>query len=437
LKEAYAVRRTVPPSAEIEARIDQLLAVGVGENPRESLSELARLGARLIIQRAVEDEFDAWLGRARYERRPDYQRGLRNYQGALRNGFRSRTVQTAEGELQVEIPQVREAAEPFVSKLFPRGTKLLRTEPLRAMVIGAFVRGLSMRDVESLCEKAGLGKLSKSTASRICQELRERFEAFKRRDLYDIHLAALFLDAVFLSVRPDGPKEGVLLAWGFTEEGERVLLSVMLGMRESHEDWLALGRDLIARGLGAPLLIVADGAPGLIKAVEQCWPASDRQHCCVHRLRNLLAKLPERERERVRAAYWQALDDATDEHDSKQRLGALVDELDGGGYSAAAKCLADDLDALVVHLRYPTRHRRRWRSTNLLERSLAELKRRTKVIGRFPGEESCLTLVWAVLDLLITHEANGIRFTELDRQRLNRVRYHEPDHAIAEEVTAA
>jgi transposase-like protein len=120
-----------------------LLAVGVGESPRESLSALAKLGARLIIQRAVEEEFDAWLGRARYERRPDYQRGLRN-------GFRPRRVQTAEGELAVEMPQVRAAAEPFVSTLFPRATKLLRTEPLRAMVIGAFVRGLSMRDVESL-----------------------------------------------------------------------------------------------------------------------------------------------------------------------------------------------------------------------------------------------------------------------------------------------
>src|SRR6266568_1866131 len=317
MKEAYAVRRTVPPSAEIEEQIDQLLGVGVGENPRESLSELAKLGARLIIQRAVEDEFDAWLGRARYERRPDYQRGLRN-------GFRPRKVQTGEGELEVEIPQLGEAAEPFVSKLFPRGTKLLRTEPLKALVIGAFVRGLSMRDVESLCQKAGLGKLSKSTAQRICTELRERFEQFKRRDLYEVRLAALFLDAVFLSVRPDGPKEGVLVAWGFTEEGERVLLAVMLGMRESHEDWLCLGRDLIARGLGAPMLIVADGAPGLIKAIEQCWPASDRQHCAVHRVRNLLAKLPERERERARSAYWQALDEATGERDGKKRLQALV-----------------------------------------------------------------------------------------------------------------
>jgi putative transposase len=424
------VRRTVPPSAEIEEQIDQLLAVGVGDNPRESLSELAKLGARLIIQRAIEEEFDAWLGRARYERRPEYQRGLRN-------GFRPRRVQTAEGELSVELPQVREAAEPFVSKLFPRGTKLLRTEPLRALVIGAFVRGLSMRDVESLCEKAGLGTLSKSAASRICQELRERFEAFKRRDLYAVRLAALFLDATFLAVRPEGPKEGVLVAWAFTEEGERVLLSVCLGMRESHEDWLALARDLIARGLGAPLLIVADGAPGLIKAVEQCWPASDRQHCAVHRLRNLLAKLPERERERVRQAYWQTLDDATGERDGKQRLQALIDELDNAGYTAAAKCLADDLDALVVHLRYPTRHRRRWRSTNLLERSLGEVKRRTKVIGRFPGETSCLTLVWAVLDLYITHATNGVRFTQLERQRLRRMRYDGREQPISEEVSAA
>jgi putative transposase len=299
------------------------------------------------------------------------------------------------------------------------------------------VRGLSMRDVESLCEQAGLGKLSKSTASRICEELKERFEQFKRRSLYDVNLVALFLDATFVSVRPTGPKEGVLVAWGFTDDGERVLLAVMLGMRESYEDWQELGRDLIARGLGAPMLIVADGAPGLIKAIEQCWPASDRQRCCVHRARNLYAKLPERERERVKHAYWQALDDAINERDGKQRLQTLVDQLDKDGFTAAAKCLADDLDALVVHLRYPTRHRRRWRSTNLLERSLGEVKRRTKVMGRFPGEDSCLTLVWAVLDLLITHETNGIRFNELERQRLKRIRYEGHEQSAPEEVTAA
>jgi putative transposase len=91
----------------------------------------------------------------------------------------------------------------------------------------------------------------------------------------------------------------------------------------------------------------------------------------------------------------------------------------------------------VVHLRYPPRHRRRWRSTNLLERSLGEVKRCTKVMGRYSGEESCLSLVRAVLDLLTTHETNGIRFNQLDRQRLKRIRYQDPDQATPEEVTAA
>jgi putative transposase len=139
-----------------------------------------------------------------------------------------------------------------------------------------------------------------------------------------------------------------------------------------------------------------------------------------------MAKLPDRERERVRQAYWQALDDAADERDGARRLQALVGELDGSGYTAAARCLADDLHALVVYLRYPPRQRRRWRST-MLERSLGEVKRRTKVIGRFPGETSCLSLVWAVLDLVIIHATNGITFTELDRHASTRPDTSQPN----------
>ncbi len=159
------MRRTVPPSAEIEDQIDQLLAVGVGENPREALSELAKLGARLIIQRAVEDEFEAWLGRARYERRPDYQRGLRNYESGLRNGYRPRRVQTAEGELEVRSRRSARLLSRSCLRCFRTRRSCFAPGPLEAMVVGAFVRGLSMRDVESLREEAGLGKLSKSTAS--------------------------------------------------------------------------------------------------------------------------------------------------------------------------------------------------------------------------------------------------------------------------------
>ena len=154
------MRRTVPPSAEIQAEIDKLLGKRLADDPQKMLSELGRLGARLIIQRAAEDEFDTWLGRARYERRPERQRGLRNYDSGLRNGFRPRHVQTGEGELRIEVPQARGAVIPFVSKLLPKWhcKRLLRTDPLKALVIGGFVRGLSMRDVESLWRRGWDGE---------------------------------------------------------------------------------------------------------------------------------------------------------------------------------------------------------------------------------------------------------------------------------------
>src|SRR5881275_2407937 len=110
----------------------------------------------------------------------------------------------------------------------------------------------------------------------------------------EVSLFVLFLDAIYLPTRPSGQKEGVLVAWGYTTGGKRVLVAVRFGQRESHEDWLDLGRDLTRRGLQSPWLVVSDGAPGLIKAIEELWPDADRGRCTVHRLRNVVAKLPKK-----------------------------------------------------------------------------------------------------------------------------------------------
>jgi hypothetical protein len=138
------------PSAEIEEQIDRLLALGVGENPRESLSELAKLGARLIIQRAVEEELDAWLGRARYERRPDCQRGCAT-------AFAPASCRPPRASLRSRCRRSDRRPSRSSPSSSPEAPSCSRTEPLRAMVIGAFVRGLSMRDVESLCEQPAWG----------------------------------------------------------------------------------------------------------------------------------------------------------------------------------------------------------------------------------------------------------------------------------------
>jgi transposase-like protein len=399
----------VAPSARLEEQIAELLANGLGEEG-EHLAELGRLGARLVLQRAVEDEVTAFLGRARYERTPEAK--------GLRNGTRPKPIQTAEGEITIAMPQVRTTAEQFVSKVIPDTKAVVRTRPLEALIIGSYVRGLSDRDIESLAEEAGLGQVSKSTVSRICRELRDRYRAFCSKSLAEVSVLALFLDAVYLPTRPSGDKEGVLVVWGYTTEGQRVLLSVRLGQRESHEDWLDLGRDLTRRGLRSPWLVVSDGAPGLIKAIEELWPEADRGRCAVHKLRNVVAKLPNRPglHQQVKDQYWAALDDAIGPADAELRLRELVAELERP-YPSAAACLADDLPALCIHLKYFPRLRKRFRSSNLLERSLEEVRRRTKVIGRFPGETSCLSLCWAVLDLFLAG-ARGLGLSDLEYRQV-------------------
>ena len=170
-----------------------------------------------------------------------------------------------------------------MSRVIPDTKAVVRTRPLEALIIGSYVRGLSDRDIESLAEEAELGHVSKTTVSRICRELRDRYTAFCNKSLADLNVMALFLDATYLPTRPSGQKEAVQVAWGYTTEGKRVLVAVRLGQRELHEDWLDLGRDLTRRGLRSPWLVVSDGAPGLIKAIEELWPEADRGRCAVHK----------------------------------------------------------------------------------------------------------------------------------------------------------
>ena len=419
------MKTRVAPSEVLEAKIAELLSEGIADSDR--LAQVGRLGAQLVLQKGIEEEVGAFLQRVRYQRTAEAR--------GSRNGNRAKCVMTAEGELELQMPQLRNTAERFISRVIPDMGMAIRTRPLEALIIGAYVRGLSDRDIESLLEEAGLGKLSRTTASRICQELRARYAAFRARSLANVQLLVLFLDAIYLPTRPSGAKEGVLVAWGYTESGERVLLDVCLGQRERHEDWLEMGRSLVRRGLRAPWLSVIDGAPGLIKAVEELWPDSDRQRCTVHRLRNVIAKLPKKPEiiDRVRKAYWSALDQAGSAVDGEARLRVLVGELEAE-YPSAAACLADDLSALCVHLKYPLRLRKRLRSTNLLERSLGEVKRRTKVIGRFPGETSCLSLCWAVLDLIVGG-ARGLGLTDFEHRQLADMRAAKRA-LLSEEMTA-
>jgi putative transposase len=423
----------IVPSERLRRELDEVLA-GVRELD-DPVEAVARLGARLIMQQALEDEVSEFLGRERYARAGD---GAAIY----RNGYEPRVVKTTSGPMGLERPRIRSVSEVgFESEVLGKG--VARTHALEALIILGFLRGLSVRDVEALLEEAlGEHVVGKSTVARICQDTRERYRAWCERDLSAHDLVYCYLDAIYLKLRPDDePAEGVLVAWGLTLEGEKVLLGLQLGSRESYESWLSFGRDLIDHGMRAPALVIADGAPGIWKATRELWPGAVEQRCTVHALRNLTSKLPERLHREVKARYWQVLDEATSAGDAKAGLLAIAGDY-RRAYPSAMQTIDEHVDQLVAHLRFPLEHRKRTRSTNLLERTFVEVRRRTKIIGRFPGETSALSLIWAVLELA-SRGWRGITMTpkavaEIERLRRGRGPAQPPATSRAtEEVIAA
>jgi putative transposase len=389
----------VSPTDRIHHHIDELFAA---DRPLpEILEEVARLGAQLLMQAALEAEVTEFLGRDRYQRAtacPDARPGSRN-------GYREVTVKTTAGPVALARPKLRGTSEAFASRLF--GSHVTKTNALESLVIASFVRGLSVRDVEAtLAEALGdQAAISKSTVSAICGQITGEYERWARRRLDDVALDYLFLDASFFRMHPGSPAEPVLAAWGITTGGKPAFIGLAPGAGESADAWTGFLTDLKDRGLASPLLVISDGAPGLIAAIEQACPQALRQRCLIHRARNVLAKVPAGMQAEVKDAYWKIFgtEDLTTPPGPKlvEIIDARITEMAArysATYPSAMKCLTTDRDGLTAYLRFPAEHHHRIRHSNFIERTFGETRRRVKVIGRLPGETSCLTLVWAVLD---------------------------------------
>jgi len=212
-----------------------------------------------------------------------------------------------------------------------------------------------------------------------------------------------YLDGSHFKFHPGAPSEPVLCAWGIDSEGAPVFVGLAPGSTESRDAWAGFLADLTGRGLAPPLLVISDGAPGLIGAAEQVLAKSLRQRCLIHRARNVLAKVPKGAQAEVKAEFWKIFDDIEAEPGqaavdvARGRIAAFEKHY-GTTYPAAVKCLTADVASLTVYLRFPKEHWKRIRHSNFIERTFGETRRRVKVIGRLPGERSCLSLVWAVLD---------------------------------------
>lgn len=243
------------------------------------------LGARYLLQVMLEKEVTEFLGRNHYRH------GKRERKG-WRNGYESRHLKTSDGKLEVFLPQVRNPESPFKSWLVCKISS--GSEVLRRMVVERYVRGHSSRDVESLfVETFGRSVISKSGVSEIAEQLTEDFDRWRKPDLSELKVLYLFIDGLYLPVRQGtDKKEAVLGAYGIVESGEKIFLHLALGNKESYDACLSFLHELTARGLEEPLLVIRDGCPGLKRAVNEVFPNAEKQLCQVHKMRNILGKIP-------------------------------------------------------------------------------------------------------------------------------------------------
>jgi transposase-like protein len=378
----------------------------------------------LIVEQMLSAEVDERLGRMPSQRVGDQHTGEALPFTGYRNGYKSRRLKTAEGRVDVEVPQVRDYPDgPYRSEIWKAISK--KSPALQRMACEMYARGLSTRDIEELlgdlCASQGdldQTLLSKSAVSQVTEALREEYESFTKRDLAGFDVVYLFCDAVYESIRQQtgvGTSQAILVTWAICSDGSKQLLHMSLGNKEGAESWLEHFRSLVSRNLPTPITVTSDGAPGLIKAIEAMWPEAERLRCWFHKMKNVLDKVPDEMREEIKRLL-QDVRDAPDHATGAKRAEQFVETYEKTLPSAMA-CLKDDLDATLAHLKLPSLHQKMVRTTNLCERSFVEERRRTKIIPRFFDERGCLKLVFASL-WRASQRWRGVRFTPMEKQQL-------------------
>jgi transposase-like protein len=338
-----------------------------------------------VLQQLIEAEATAFIGAGRHERVD-----TRTNQ---RNGSRPRLLSTTAGDVELSIPKLRTGS--FFPSLLERRRRIDRA--LFAVVMEAYVHGVSTRKVDDLVQALGVGSgISKSEVSRICAELDKDLEAFRNRPL-ESPFVYVFLDATYIKGRVKGRvvSRAVVIATGVTAGGDREVLGIDVGDSEDGAFWTAFLKSLRARGLKGVQLVISDHHLGLKQAIGAVFVGAAWQRCRVHFMRNVLSKVPKASGEMVAAAIRTifAQPDAAHVRSQLDEVSRMLE----AQFPVVASMLTDATEDLLAFCAFPQAHWRKIWSTNPLERINGEIKRRTNVVGIFPNDASILRLVTAVL----------------------------------------
>ncbi len=327
----------------------------------------------------MEEEALLQAGAQRYERTDSRK--------ASRNGYKPRTLLTKYGEVELLKPQFREF--PFETQIFEKYSRV--EQSILSAVAESYLQGVSTRRVNKVMAALGVEGISASSVSRITKELDEKVSEFLSKPI-EHEIPYLFIDATYLKVR-DGlhyENKALFIVAGVRDDGYREILGVKLADSEDSLFWQDLFEDLKERGLRGVKLIVSDGHKGIQKAVRESFIGSSWQMCHVHLMRQALKKVPKKKQKEVADVIKEALLD-------RQKYNDLIREMDKMGYKGAADTLERFQYDVMNYIQFPKDHWRRIRTTNIMERTNKEVKRRSKVVGAFPNDESVLRLVVSIL----------------------------------------
>jgi len=349
--------------------------------------DLIREAVQVALQELIELEAEQVIGAGRYERSAS--------RTTERNGVRPRLLTTKAGDVQLAIPKLRKGSF-FPEILSPRRRI---DQALHAVVMEAYVHGVSTRSVDDLVAALGGTGMSKSEVSRICAALDESVTAFRTRTLGHARFPYVFLDATYLHVREISRgqvvSKAVVVATGVTENGGREILGLDVGDSEDETFWRKFLTDLKDRGLSGVELVISDQHAGLVKALTRSLSGAAHQRCRVHFARNLLALVPKSHKDMVAAVFRTifAQPDATAVHAAWEEVG---DQL-ATAFPKIGPLMDEAKAEVLAFTAFPKAHWVKIWSNNPIERVNKEIKRRARVVGIFPNEGAVIRLVGAVL----------------------------------------
>ena len=346
--------------------------------------DFLRDGLKMLAEAFMDLEIKSKTGAELYERSGERQ--------SYRNGYRERVWDTRAGTVPLRIPRLRMGSY-FPSLLEPRR----RAErALLAVIQEAYVLGVSTRKMETLVQALGMEGISKSEVSRICGNLDEEVNKWRRRPL-EGEYPYLWLDATYVKVREGGVvmSQAIVIAYGVRETGEREVLGIDVGLGEDGAFWTEFLRGLISRGLCGVRLVISDAHLGLREAIATVLGGAAWQRCRVHFMRNALARVPRAAQNEV-AATIRSIFAQPDKESAHRQLRFITDQLRPRHYRVA-ELLEEAEEDLLAHMWFPREHWRKLYSTNPLERVNKEIKRRTNVVGIFPNRNAVIRLVGALL----------------------------------------